>query len=275
MNGKPMHIDSLWIYPIKGCRGQEIKAADITTEGLAGDRRFVVTSEGQPMGQKTLPDLKYLSARWQGANLQLSFKQGTIFELPDEAEGLDDRLPLIGRSVGVVDMGPSVASWLSSQFGRPLRLVSAKAPEPVVLPLPAFASLEDQGQSKMVDVAPILLVNQASLDDLNARLDEPVPMDRFRANVVVSGLKPYEEDNLQTLTLGLLKLKVITPCERCAVTTFDQRQAETAPSKEPLRTLSTYRRLPTGYAGGVIFGSYCTVVSEGRLAVGDRLKPAS
>jgi len=74
MNGKPMHIDSLWIYPIKGCRGHEIKAADITTEGLAGDRRFVVTSEGQPMGQKNASGLKVFVGPLAGCESTVEFQ---------------------------------------------------------------------------------------------------------------------------------------------------------------------------------------------------------
>lgn len=263
-----MLVDSLWIYPIKGCKGQQVDAVDVTTEGFKGDREFVVTSKGVPMGQKSLPDLKHLSARWSGSRLTLSFREGSIFEVPNEEMADEAPLDMIGRTVGRVDMGPSVAHWLSSAFGTPLRLARAQGPEPVILPIPAFSALKSAGQSKMVDVAPILVVNQASLDDLNTKLDVPVPMDRFRANLVISGLSPYQEDELQGLVCERLKLKVITACERCAVTTFDQHLDGLEPSKEPLRTLSSYRRLPDGYAGGVIFGSYCTVEQPGSLHAG-------
>jgi uncharacterized protein YcbX len=240
-----MLVDSLWIYPIKGCKGQQVDAVDVTTEGFKGDREFVVTSEGVPMGQKSLPDLKHLSARWSGSRLTLSFREGSTFEVPNEEMADEAPLDMIGRTVGRVDMGPSVAHWLSSAFGTPLRLARAQGPEPVVLPIPAFSALKSAGQSKMVDVAPILMVN-----------------------LVISGLSPYQEDELQGLVCERLKLKLITACERCAVTTFDQHLDGLEPSKEPLRTLSSYRRLPDGYAGGVIFGSYCTVEQPGPLHVG-------
>ena len=125
------------------------------------------------------------------------------------------------------------------------------------------------------DVAPVLVNNQASLDDFNARTEQPVPMDRFRANVVVSGaLAPYQEDELERLESDSVELLFVTVCERCVMTTTDQTTGE-RPTKEPLRTLTTYRKREDGkYASGVVFGVYMTVAREGMLNVGDRVSPA-
>jgi len=266
-----VRIDSLWIYPIKGCRGQALDAVDITTEGFEGDRQFVLTDCGVPQSQKSLPALKHLTATWQAGQLTLSFKGGAAFRVPFEAARQKQPMPLVGRTVEVIDLGEPVALWLTEQFGKPLRLVKAAAGEALTIPLPVFARLEGTVQSKTVDVAPLLLANQASLDDLNQRLDTPVPMDRFRANIVVSGLKPYAEDALQALRLGEGSFDAVTACERCAVTTFDQSpdSPSGASSKEPLRTLSGYRRRENGYAGGVMFGTYIMPRKDGRIHVGD------
>jgi uncharacterized protein len=266
-----MRVDSLWIYPIKGCRGQALDAVDVTTEGFDGDRQFVLTDSGVPQSQKSLPALKDLSATWQAGQLTLSFKGGNPFQVPAESHRQKEPMPLIGRTVGVIDLGEPVAQWLSEAFGKRLRLVKAAAGEAISIPLPVFARLEGTVQSKTVDVAPLLLANQASLDDLNQRLEAPVPMDRFRANIVVSGLAAYAEDALDILRLGEVSFDAVTACERCAVTTFDQAPdgASDVASKEPLRTLSRYRRRENGYAGGVMFGTYIAPLKVGRIHVGD------
>ena len=268
-----MRVDSLWIYPIKGCRGQALDTVDVTTEGFEGDRQFVLTDSGVPQSQKSLPALKDLSAIWQAGQLTLSFKGGDPFQVPAELHRQKEPMPLIGRTVDVIDLGEPVAQWLSEAFGKRLRLVKAAAGEALSIPLPVFARLEGTVQSKTVDVAPLLLTNQASLDDLNRRLAAPVPMDRFRANIVVSGLPAYAEDDLDALSVGGVTFEAVTACERCAVTTFDQAPEGSTDlaSKEPLRTLSRYRRRNNGYAGGVMFGTYVAPLKLGRISVGDHL----
>ncbi len=140
------------------------------------------------------------------------------------------------------------------------------------IPLPEFARIDGKPQAQLYDVAPILVNNQASLDDFNRRTSEPVPMDRFRANVVVRGdLGPYEEDEIESLSTGDVELLYVTVCERCVMTTTDQKTGVRA-TKEPIKTLSTYRKRENKYGSGVMFGAYMTVGREGPLRVGDVLK---
>ena len=268
-----MRVDSLWIYPIKGCRGQALDVANFSIEGFEGDRQFVLTDSGVPQSQKSLRALKDLSATWQAGQLTLTFRGGKPFQVPFDESREKEPMTLIGRAIGVIDLGEPVARWLTEMFGKPLRLVKAAAGEAISIPLPVFARLEGTVQSKTVDVAPLLLTNQASLDDLNRRLEAPVPMDRFRANIVVSGLPAYAEDDLDALSVGGVTFEAVTACERCAVTTFDQAPEGSTDlaSKEPLRTLSRYRRRNNGYAGGVMFGTYVAPLKLGRIRVGDHL----
>ena len=100
-----MRVDSLWIYPIKGCRGQALDAVDVTTEGFDGDRQFVLTDSGVPQSQKSLPALKDLSATWQAGQLTLSFKGVDPFQVPAESHRQKEPMPLIGRTVDVIDLG--------------------------------------------------------------------------------------------------------------------------------------------------------------------------
>jgi len=113
--------------------------------------------------------------------------------------------------------------------------------------------------------------NTASLDDFNGRTKDPVPMDRFRANIVLEGLSAYEENQLERLSNDEIELVYVTDCERCIMTTTDQVTGE-RPNKEPLRTLSQYRKREDKYASGVVFGAYMTVRTEGKPRKRERLR---
>ena len=123
---------------------------------------------------------------------------------------------------------------------------------------------EFDGRLTFADASPLLVVGSESLADLNARLETPLPMNRFRPNIVIDGCPPYAEGGWDRILVGDLVLERLAPCGRCAITTTDQASAERG--KEPLTTLETYRRDPDF---GVIFGSYYGHTTIGRLAVGD------
>ena len=124
-----------------------------------------------------------------------------------------------------------------------------------------------EGRISFADGFPLLVCHEASLDDLNARLKSHVPMDRFRPNVVVRGGAPWDEDRWRSLVGQGIELWMVKPCERCKVITVDQESAET--TREPLKTLATFRRLPSG---GVVFGQNAIHQGPGSLRVGQVLR---
>jgi len=165
-----------------------------------------------------------------------------------------------------VDQGDAAAAWLSAYLGAPARLVRFHPSKPRACN-PDYVG--DSGAHTFYsDGYPILVIGEASLDDLNARLvtkgSAALPMDRFRPNVVVGGLDAYAEDHLETLTSGDVTLRLVKPCTRCQVTTTDQATAKVG--LEPLSTLSTYRR--NDALAAVVFGMNAIVVAGGMLAVG-------
>jgi uncharacterized protein YcbX len=115
------------------------------------------------------------------------------------------------------------------------------------------------------DAFPFLLVSEASLADLNGRLATPLPMNRFRPNLVIAGVRPFGEDDIGPFTIGGIRFTPVKPCDRCGVTTTDQTTGERG--VEPLRTLATYRRSN----GKVLFGQNVVHTGTGRLRVGDAL----
>jgi len=263
-----MRVSDIIIHPIKGCRGYNLNSVEVTAMGLTGDREFTLVHEGGWANQKHIPDLYKIGATWLGADLILTSPDQSDFTLTTESTGAESPLTVYGQAVPVLDMGDSVATWLAASLGRAVRLVRAKAPFDWYLPLAEFAKVHGHKQSKFVDTSPVLLTNQASLEDLNQRLKSPVTMDRFRANIVISDLAPYQENELTEFRFPHLSLDQVAPCERCTVVTVDQSTG--ARTKEPLLTLSGYQRRPNGYAGGIVFGAYLAPAQAGRLTVGDR-----
>jgi hypothetical protein len=127
---------------------------------------------------------------------------------------------------------------------------------------------ETYAKNKIVSFAdgyPFMIIGQASLDDLNSRLEDPLPMNRFRTNFVFTGGKSFEEDNWKKFKIGDVIFKAVKPCARCVITTTDQETAERAP--EPLHTLSKYRKIDNK----VFFGMNLICESTGEVMIGDKI----
>jgi hypothetical protein len=136
-----------------------------------------------------------------------------------------------------LDQGNEAAEWISMAVGDVLRLVR-QAPLLDRLADPKFAGAEPVPVS-FTDGYPVLVCNQASLLDLNARMPEPIPMERFRPNIVLTGLSAFEEDRIDTIKIGDITLHLVKPCMRCIITSTDQRTGER--STNPLPVLRTFR----------------------------------
>jgi hypothetical protein len=160
--------------------------------------------------------------------------------------------------------GPEAAEWFSSALGTPCELVRQRDDEPRRID-PDF--VEGGEAVSFADGFPLLLISQASVDELNRRLEEPVPADRFRANIVVDGCAAHSEDGWSSLVIADVGFRVAKPCARCVVITTDQRRGER--TAEPLRTLAEYRTVN----GEVLFGQNLVQHGPGRVRVGDFVSP--
>jgi uncharacterized protein YcbX len=263
-------VTDMLLYPIKGCRGYSVDQIVVTPMGLLGDREFALVKDGERANQKQLPDLIHLSAVWKSPDcLVIKYPGCESFELDcsDQKERAIGQIQIYGKGVSTLDMGDAVAAWLSNAFNSDVRLAKTNGAFDWFLPLPEFSLVHGEPQTKFIDAAPLLLTNAASLTDLNSRLEENLPMNRFRPNVVVDGLEPYHEDERASFDFPNVSLARVTVCERCIVTTTNQETGER--KKEPLRTLSKYRKRENDYAGGILFGIYLTASTSGELAIGD------
>ncbi|SOD59009.1 hypothetical protein SAMN06297387_101436 [Streptomyces zhaozhouensis] len=262
------HIGELISYPVKGCAGVRHRVAHLGPAGLPHDRAFmVVDAEGAHRTQRADPRLALArpSVSEDGARLTLAAPGFAPLTLPVDTARPARPVTLFGQPFTGVDQGDEAAGWFGELLGRPSRLVRVP---------PDHRRSTDgltPGTSGYADSCAVLLVGRASLDALHARLaargQPPLPMDRFRPNVVLDGTgAPHEEDAYRALTLGGARLGFAKLAVRCAVTLVDQRTGARA-GPEPLRTLADYRRHP---AGGVVFGAKFAVLAPGTLTVGDR-----
>ncbi len=259
-------IQQLAIYPVKSCRGIAVETWPVDARGLRHDRRFmIVTPDGKFVTQRELGALALVETSITDAELRLARRgHGEVVVPLVPSGGSALRVEVWRSSVDALAVGDDVDAWLGATFGRPLRLVympetSHRATNP------AYA---EGFETAFSDGYPILVIGAASLAELNARLATPVPMERFRPNVVVAGSEAFAEDGWRDVASGDAALRIVKPCDRCVVTTIDQRTAEQG--TEPLRTLATYRKIE----GKVLFGQNAVVVRTGTLRVGARIELA-
>jgi uncharacterized protein YcbX len=267
-------ISALHVYPLKGARPLRVVSPTVAAEGLAsdgiGDREWmVIDAMGGFVTQRSHPRLALVETGSADGALTLS-AGGDRVELSLQQPQDKARDVTVWRShVRGFDAGDAAASLLSAWLRSEVRLVRFDASKPRHCNPDYVGS--SGAHTRFADGYPVLVIGAASLADLNDRLlargHAPVPMDRFRPNIVLDGLDPYAEDYVDTLTVGAITLKLVKPCTRCEVTTTDQLSA--VRGDEPLRTLSTYRHHTT--LAGIVFGMNAIVVSGagGTLTVGD------
>ncbi|MFH8746071.1 MOSC domain-containing protein [Streptomyces rimosus] len=260
-------VAELTYYPIKGCSGVSVSAAELTLAGLAHDRSFMVTgADGVFRSQRRDPLLAVVRPEISpdGARMTLRAPGAEALSLDVDASSVPRDVEMFKVPYRGIDQGDGVAGWLSEVLGVPSRLV--RVPED-------HGRVTDglmPGTSGYADSCALHVVSRASLELLHARLVERgaavLPMDRFRPNVVVDGWdEPHTEDRVRHVRVGEAELGYAKLAVRCAVTTVEQSSgARTGP--EPLRTLAGYRRTA---GGGVVFGAKFAVVRPGKLSVGD------
>ncbi len=263
-------VTALYSYPVKSCRGTAVESATVSETGVEGDRQLMILKNGKFANQMRLPKLATVATRrLDEKEIEFDTVDGAPLVHTVSVEGEEATVDFYGNRVAVVDQGDMLANWVSGAVGTEVRVVALKAAFCRSIPLDEFRVLDGIDQSRFVDVAPILVANEASLADLNARLDAPVPMNRFRPNIVVEGIDAFGEDALAILYGDGMRLVRATHCERCVVTCTDQETG--ARSIEPLATLKSYRHREGGYAGGVMFGAYMGVEGTATIRVGDTL----
>lgn len=257
-----IRLTGLNIYPIKSTRGIALEESAVDRFGLRYDRRWMVVDQaGVFLSQRSHPRLALVVPSVRDGMLQADAPGMPRLETPlHPTASVATRVTVWDDTCAATWVGDRAAEWFSRFLGTPCTLVHMA--DQVVRPAdPAFAP--PGTRVSFADGFPFLLISEESLADLNDRLADPLPMNRFRPNLVVAGGEPYAEDGWGRVEVGGVLLRVVKPCERCLVTTTDQATGERG--KEPLRTLATYRKV----GSGVMFGQNVVHEDTGLLRVGD------
>ena len=260
-----MQLSALYRYPIKSAQGQALSHSASGPLGLLGDRRWMVVEQdnGRFLTQRAYPQMSQLSALYAAdGGLVLSAPGLDHLHVAVPEPDNDLRGVTIWRdTLRVPDAGDAAAEWLSRFIGKPVRLVHV--PEPRTRYLPAGYG-ENSDRVAFADGFPLLLIGQASLDDLVQRVGRPLEMLRFRPNLVVEGSTAFAEDGWKRIRIGQQTFRVLSACTRCILTTIDPQTGERSPDREPLTTLKTFRQKE----GDVMFGQNLVADGEGVLEVG-------
>lgn len=256
-----VQIASLWCYPLKSGAGIALKGALLTPSGLDFDRTWMVTTtSGRFLTQREVPRLALIRPTLSGDALRLQAQPHAGLQVADLLVPLRCAGPRVDvviwkdTCIGI-DAGDEAASWLAEVLQRDCRLVRFDPVQRRLSSRQWTGAIE--AENHFSDGFPVLVISEASLADLNSRLERPLPMNRFRPNIVISGINPYDEDRIDELSDGTVRLKLVKPCTRCKITTTNQQTAEVE-GDEPLRTLKTYRYDPT--LKGVLFGQNAIIL---------------
>lgn len=243
-------VKSIFIYPIKSCRGLAVSQAPITSTGFRWDRQWVVVNaKGRAYTQRVEPKLALVQVELPPEAFAENWQPTPDDHLVIRAPGMDTlKIPLVTEHATIDDVsvwewsgsaydeGAEASEWFSTYFGKPSRLVRFKEASETRPTDPDYA----QGYKIMfTDCFPFLIASQGSLDALNEILKEPVPMNRFRPNILVDGCHPYSEDLWKTIKINNLTFLGVKLCNRCKVPTINQEDG--VPGTEPTETLQTFR----------------------------------
>ena len=263
--GNEFLISELLIYPVKSLGGISVKSAVLTDRGFEYDRRFMlIDAHNRFVTQREFPELAFFKTAILGNQLSIT----------DKRDGSSVAVSLIaveGEQIGVqiwddhcqaILLDNAIADWFSARLSQPVQLVYM--PDESHRPVdPVYA---DNGElTSFSDGYPVLIIGEESLKGLNARLENPIPMDRFRPNIVFSGGYPHVEDTFNVFRVGGVELHAVKPCARCVMTTTDQETGQR--TAEPIKTLLKYR----SQHNKIYFGQNLLASNTGEVRLGDHL----
>ncbi len=254
-------LSEIWIYPIKSLGGIRLTSAKVMPKGLRYDRRWMlIDEEGVFITQRVHSTMAFFKLALSNDQFTIDYKDEQI-HLPANAavSSIPVSATIWDDTVEVFEVLGEYSHWFSLRLGINCRLVYF--PEVNQRPVDEKYRIEND-QVSLADGYPFLIIGQSSLDDLNSRMANPLPMNRFRPNFVFTGGIPFEEDNWRNFTIGKSRFAGVKPCGRCVLTTVNQETAERG--TEPLATLATYRKANNKiYFGQNLLALACHEIYEG------------
>lgn len=262
-----MILSEIYIYPVKSLAGIALSESFVEQRGLRYDRRWMIVDEKwQFLTQRELPQMATISTAIIDDSLQLSFPKIPEINVPLVPESTKSlQVEVWDSKCEAMEVSDEANRWFSEVLGIKSKLVFM--PDSTRRKINPKYAISGEGIVSFADGEPFLLTTEESLADLNSRLAEPVPMNRFRPNFVVRGVGSFAEDSWKMIQIGGLKFRVVKLCGRCVMITVDQKTGKFT-GKEPLKTLSTFRTKNNQ----VLFGQKLVGNQEGIVRIGDEIK---
>jgi len=259
-------VESLHIHPLKSGRAIDLSRAEVTALGLAGDRELmVVDPHGHFLTQRGHPRLALVEATIAAGRARLAAPGHDAIDVAMTGPaGRSLRVEIWGEHVDALALDPALDAWMSTWLGTRAHVVRLAD---------GVARVADQAWAAPEDVVgfadgfALLVTGTASLDALNATLERPVAMSRYRPNLVVRTREPWVEDTWRRIRVGAIELELVKPCGRCV--TINIEQATGVSGREPLRTLARTRTLEHRGQRRVVFGQNAVPRGVGVVHVGD------
>lgn len=270
----PANLSTIRIYPVKSCRPVELNEAAVTPIGLAGDRRYqVVDAGGAPVTQRQQPVLATVQPTLLAGGLRLESEGCPAIEVAAPTVTDTTATSLLGVPVESADAGDAAAAWFTDLIGVPVRLVGMVGDTGYALPIPGV-----EMRTGWADAASVSIASESSHAWLAERAREPFGIERFRANLTVSGTEPWVEDTWRDVSVGAARFGLGAPWPRCAIPQIDQLDGQR--HLEPARVLKAHRwcdeapHAPAGlrpfFEGSALFAVGCSVLVAGTtITVGD------
>jgi uncharacterized protein YcbX len=263
-----LQLSEIWVYPVKSLGGIQLQESKVTDRGLELDRRWLlVDDDGRFLSQREHPELALFKPEIVGDFLRITHRiHLDSIDIPLRPVFLDKdnkiKVTVWDDTIEAFEMDQTITDWFTKLLGFSVRLVYM--PEESERKLDPDYAITGKENNSFSDAYPFLIIGQASLDDLNGRLETKVPMNRFRPNFVFTDGEAFEEDNWREFKIGNVSFVGVKPCDRCVMTTVDQEKGVVS-GKDPLKTLAKYRN----FGNKVLFGQNVIGLGLGTVAVGD------
>lgn len=266
-----LQLSEIYIYPIKSLGSISLQKANITDRGLQYDRRWMLTDgNGKFLTQREHPKLALFQPEIVNDKIEITNREtGELVQIElnpifsTESEKM--QVTVWDDTMDAFTVNQEVSNWFSRFLNFTVHLVYM--PDESHRKVDPRYAVSGNEITSFSDAYPFLIIGQSSLDDLNSRLKDKLPMNRFRPNFVFTNGEAFEEDHWKNFKIGNLSFVGVKPCDRCVVTTIDQEKGKSS-GKEPLKTLAKYRN----FGNKVLFGQNVIGLELGTISVGDEIE---
>ena len=266
-----MQLSEINIYPIKSLGGISLNESVVEEKGLQFDRRWMLVDEnGKFFTQREFPKMATLKVSLETDGLRVSAQNDNLLiPFSENGAGEEIQVEIWNSKLTAQTSENTINEWFSDALQTNCRLVrmnqnSSRQVNPI------YAVRKFQDTVSFADGYPVLLIGEGSLADLNSKLENPIPMNRFRPNLVVKNSEAFAEDTWKSIKIGETIFYIVKPSERCVMTTIDQAKG-VSDGKEPLKTLATYRLVKKDGASKILFGQNLIAENAGEMIkIGDK-----